>query len=235
MQDKKTVVIDARFCGPPNSGNGGYVCGIVADFIEGPAEIMLRQPPPLDKPLEVKVEEGIVALYDGEDLIATGASKLLEIEQPTPPTEVQAIMGTEMYYGFHDHPFDSCFVCGPARRQDDGLRIFAGPYDSAGNVAAPWTPTADLFDAEGKLLPRYIWAALDCPGYAAIAGEDFPTMMLGKLNLEIINEVYSSEKLFVKGWKIGQERRKYYAGTALFNSLGEIKAIGKAIWIKLEK
>jgi hypothetical protein len=36
-----------RFCGPPDSGNGGYVCGFIAGFVEGAAEVTLRLPPPL--------------------------------------------------------------------------------------------------------------------------------------------------------------------------------------------
>ena len=43
-----TVVIDRRFNGPEHSSNGGYACGSVAAFIDGPAEVTLRVPPPLD-------------------------------------------------------------------------------------------------------------------------------------------------------------------------------------------
>jgi hypothetical protein len=28
--------IDSRYCGPPRSGHGGYVCGRVADYVEVP-------------------------------------------------------------------------------------------------------------------------------------------------------------------------------------------------------
>ena len=37
-----SITIDKRFRGPPNSGNGGYVCGLIADHIDGSAEITLR-------------------------------------------------------------------------------------------------------------------------------------------------------------------------------------------------
>ncbi|MCJ9705122.1 hypothetical protein MOV74_28970, partial [Bradyrhizobium sp. SHOUNA76] len=46
------IIIDKRYCGPPNSGNGGYVCGRLARHIPGGAEITLRAPPPLDTPLD---------------------------------------------------------------------------------------------------------------------------------------------------------------------------------------
>ena len=38
------IVIGRQFCGPPNSGNGGYVCGVLADGLEGPVTAVLRAP-----------------------------------------------------------------------------------------------------------------------------------------------------------------------------------------------
>jgi hypothetical protein len=32
-----TFVIARRFCGPPDSGNGGYACGRIAEHLDGPA------------------------------------------------------------------------------------------------------------------------------------------------------------------------------------------------------
>jgi hypothetical protein len=48
-----SIIIDKRYCGPPNSGNGGYVCGRLAQHIPGGAEVTLRAPPPLEKSLDV--------------------------------------------------------------------------------------------------------------------------------------------------------------------------------------
>ena len=42
------VSIPSRFNGPPLSGNGGYSCGVLAAFIDGPAQVRLHVPPPLD-------------------------------------------------------------------------------------------------------------------------------------------------------------------------------------------
>ena len=53
-----SIMIDKRYCGPPNSGNGGYVCGRLARHIPGGAEVTLRAPPPLDKPLDVVATDG---------------------------------------------------------------------------------------------------------------------------------------------------------------------------------
>ena len=53
----QTMTIARRFRGPPNSGNGGYVCGMLARHIPGAAEVALRAPPPLGTELSV-VEVG---------------------------------------------------------------------------------------------------------------------------------------------------------------------------------
>ncbi len=43
-----SLSIPARFNGPLDSGNGGYCAGLVAGLVEGPAEVNLRRPVPLD-------------------------------------------------------------------------------------------------------------------------------------------------------------------------------------------
>jgi hypothetical protein len=49
----QSITIDRRFCGPPNSGNGGYVCRLLAAHIDGGAKITLRVPPPLEQRLDI--------------------------------------------------------------------------------------------------------------------------------------------------------------------------------------
>ena len=50
MQNTIPTIIRKRFCGPPNSGNGGYVCGLLANALGEPAQVTLHAPPPLDPP-----------------------------------------------------------------------------------------------------------------------------------------------------------------------------------------
>ncbi|MDX6601905.1 MAG: hypothetical protein QOF13_1107 [Solirubrobacterales bacterium] len=49
--------IPQRFNGPLESGNGGYSSGILARRIDGPAEVSLRSPVPLDTRLEIAEDE----------------------------------------------------------------------------------------------------------------------------------------------------------------------------------
>ena len=48
MQSTIPTIIRKRFCGPPNSGNGGYVCGLLANAMAEPCQVTLHAPPPLD-------------------------------------------------------------------------------------------------------------------------------------------------------------------------------------------
>jgi len=90
-----SIVISSQFRGPPNSGNGGYVCGLLAARIEGPATVMLRAPIPLDTPLLLVEEDGVVRLT-AEDGTLIGearpadATGLTEVPAPPPLASVAA-------------------------------------------------------------------------------------------------------------------------------------------------
>src|SRR5215213_4316915 len=62
MSDEPDVVIERRFNGPPDSGHGGYSAGRAAALVDGPAEVTLRRPPPLETPLTVRRDDGGAAL-----------------------------------------------------------------------------------------------------------------------------------------------------------------------------
>src|SRR6266567_9252400 len=75
-----SIIIDKRYCGPPNSGNGGYVCGRLARHIPGGAEVTLRAPPPLDTPLNaMAANDGTWELRDGAKIVATGRATSVEL------------------------------------------------------------------------------------------------------------------------------------------------------------
>ena len=74
----QSIMVDKRFCGPPNSANGGYVCGLLAAYIDGSAEITLRAPPPLNRQLGIVAgADGGVELRDDEITVATGRAVCL--------------------------------------------------------------------------------------------------------------------------------------------------------------
>lgn len=232
-----SIIIDPRFHGPPGSGNGGYSCGLVAQFIDGPAAVRLRIPPPLDAPMPVRESDAGVELLYGDELVATGRPAAVDIDIPAPPDFAAAEAASRRYRGFDSHFYPGCFVCGPERPHGDGLRIFAGPVD-AGNgpenmVAASWVPDESLVDSTGEIGAEFIWAALDCPGAYSFPEPATGTILLGELAVDIRAPVAVGEKCVVIGWEISQDGRKHYTGTALFGESGSCRAVGYATWFEV--
>jgi hypothetical protein len=88
----QTMTIARRFRGPPNSGNGGYVCGMLARHIPGAAEVALRAPPPLETELSVvEVGAGRWELRQGTATIAIGRATTLDMNRPERATYAEAV------------------------------------------------------------------------------------------------------------------------------------------------
>lgn len=227
------ITIGARFCGPPDSGNGGYVAGMLAGQSLAPVRVRIRKPPPLNAPLIVhQLEDGRLELKRDGELIAEAEPHHLELQPPSAPSYVDALNASRSYSGFKQHPYPTCFVCGPNRTRGDGLRIFPGAWGNDGLVAAPWMPDESLCGADGKVCSEFMWAALDCPGYFA-ASDDGRHMLLGQIAAQVDRRAHAAESCVVVGWKIGREGRKHIVGTALYDDDGEPCARALATWIEV--
>ena len=232
------ITIQQRFNGPPKSGHGGYVCGIIANLIGPCAEVTLRSPPPLDKPLTVeRIETGEVRLLDAEMTIAEGRKAELHLDIPDPLSLGEAKDAAKRYPGFETHPFPTCFGCGHKRDEGDGLRIFSGPVIGREIMAAPWLPDVSLAEKTGTVRNEFLWAALDCPaGWAVINLQkerypDAPYILLGRFVAEVKEKLESGQNCVTIGWPIGNDGRKLFGGSAIFTESGELLAAGKATWI----
>ena len=127
------------------------------------------------------------------------------------------------YAGFAHHADNTCYVCGPNR--DDGLRVYAGPVEGRpGVVASPWTPPADV----GQEL---VWAALDCPSGWAVDDFQREGVLLGRMAAKIDRLPEPGEPHVVLGWRIGEDGRKRYAGSALYAADGETLARARSTWL----
>jgi hypothetical protein len=216
--------IDPRFNGPPESGNGGYTCGLIAELVGEPAEVTLRQPPPLRRAL--RFDGG--RLWDGEVLVAEGRRAEVDLTPPEPVAFADAVRASERYPGFERHAFPTCFVCGPRREPGHGLRIFAGPVDGRGLFAAPWVVPEGVERA-------FVWAALDCPGAIAVGFPARGETVLGRLTARVDAVPEPGSRCVVAAWPLGEDGRKLYAGTALYSEAGESLAIAQATWIVPER
>jgi hypothetical protein len=237
------LVIDRRFCGPPESANGGYTCGLLATYVGNPAEVTLRQPPPLDRPLAVEQTADGARLLDEDTLIAEArAVDAVAIDVPEPVSFASARAAAASSWIIatpEDHPFPTCFVCGPQRNANDGLRVFVGPVDGAqGLYAAPWVPDASLPTGEsGAVAPEFVWAMLDCAGGIGGLYDVDPSKgpyVLGRLTAEVREPVAVGDRCVALGWQLGASGRKLETGSAVFGGNDRLAGRARATWISLQ-
>lgn len=227
-----TLSVATRFRGPPESANGGYFAGLVAALAPRTVNVRLLKPPPLNVGLAVSVlEDGGLRVLRGEEPIGEAHPATLTLVAPPAPDYLEAVEASRRYAGFRHHPFPGCFVCGTQRARGDGLRIFAGPLAERGMVAAPWVPDASLDAGDGKVRPEFMSAALDCPGYFAVAPDE-RTMLLAEFNAHVDRRVHIGESCTLIGLRLGGGDRKWEAGTAVFDGKGELCGRARALWIE---
>jgi hypothetical protein len=232
----ETLTIASRFNGPPTSGNGGYVAGLLAARVGAPAvTVTLRQPPPLERALAVVRGQDAIGLYDGELLVAEAvAAEDPDGFEPVDPVPFEtAVETSETYFtGRDEHPFPTCFVCGSARKEGDGLRLFPGMVPQRpGTTACAWVPDDSLTGSDGAhVRPEFVWAALDCPGgWTALGPAD--VLVLGRITVRIDALPYPGERCVLMGRLLGREGRKVRTATTLYDADGRVAAHADATWI----
>lgn len=234
------IRIGRRFNGPPDSGNGGYVAGLMAQHLPGPAEVTLHRPIPLDTALDLRPDTaGAWTLAHGSTTLATAR----EVSGPIPgpparPTVAEATRAgrASRCRNPAEHPFPGCFVCGSGRLNLDGLRIIPGPLDAQGHVADVWVPNQTAADARGRVRPEFLWSALDCPGgHAAILGAGMYRTLLGRITAEIFKPAAVGQPIVCLGWVEERDGRKVSCGSALLLPDGSPLAAATAIWIGQER
>jgi len=223
----ESIVLPARFNGPPESANGGYTCGRVAALVGAEAvEVTLLRPPPLDTELAVRRAGDAVELVCGEDVVASGrALDAFDVDVP-PVVDVAAAQAagaaTPLAEG---HPFPTCFGCGP-QRGDDGLHCLCGPVAGRDGIwAVGWTPA--------EVAPEIVWAALDCPGSAPVVVPGGPAHVLGRMSARIDRLPEVGEPHAVMSWVRSLDGRKKHTGTALVSQAGAVLAVAHETWIEL--
>lgn len=229
-----TLLIDAVHCGPPHSGNGGWVCGLLAEQVPTTAAapavtVRLASPPPLDTPLTTGGYGSLVVLQHGSTQIASATAApatALPDELPSPATVLESAGAEERYEGLREHPFPTCFSCGTDRDPAEALCLRPGPLDDGtSRYAARWTPRESSVPL--------VWAALDCPGgwAAGVAGRP---MVLGSMTALVHRLPVVGETHVVTAWQQRSEGRKHFSGSMLHSPEGELIAVADAIWIAVE-
>ncbi|WP_422001046.1 hypothetical protein [Reyranella sp.] len=237
-----TLTIERRFNGPRLSGNGGYVGGLLAGRHaeafggDGTVEITLRAPIPLDRPLQVVRDGEALMLRDGDTLVCEArAGSVAHLAPPPAPADWAEVMRRGEQGGSpEDSDFHDCIVCGRSRAVGDGLRVFGTAGPQRGYSLSCYLPHANHADDTGRIRPEFVWGALDCPGaFAAQDPDDMRPALTGRMTARVIEPPRVGERCAVVGWKIGEDGRKLYSGTALYTETGRLCALGTCTWIVL--
>jgi|CXWL01.1.fsa_nt_gi hypothetical protein len=236
---RSTLTIARQFNGPKDSGNGGYVAGRLAALVGGTAEITLRAPPPLEKPLDLVRHGETIELRDGETLLAVVKPATLDLDVPKLPSQAQIDRAVAVGGSDADSDFHGCFVCGRSRKPGDGLQVWAGRCDGqeeAGIAAARWIVDPRLAGPDGYVPDEYLWGALDCPGATAVLREDDERVVLtGRMWGTVDRRLKAGQVATVLAWPIAAEGRKLTSGTAVLDQQGNVCARAKILWIVLKE
>jgi hypothetical protein len=237
-----TFAVPARFNGPPRSGNGGWTSGSLAALLSPAADqavqVRLSAPPPLDVAMPVTTRDDGVAVADGATEVARATVVSSPFTEP-PPGPVgwdTATEAAERYRGRTDHPFPTCFTCGPDRTTSDGLRLRPGPLlDRPDVTACTWTPDDVLDDGSGLASLAVAWAALDCPGGWSVDLAGRP-MVLGTMTAQVEARPRVGVRHVVMGRVLRQEGRKAWTETALYalEPSPTLLARAAAVWIAVD-
>jgi hypothetical protein len=185
--------------------------------------------------------EGRLLLELDGALIAEAEPVRIDLDVPAPPPWHAALAARDASPSFTTgvnplvpggtgfHPVCAC--CGADVAEGQGLRVFAAPVPGFDGVAAAWRPHPAFADDDGWLPQRLVWTALDCPGQFAYYAAGIRTGLLGRMTGRVLRPVPVDADYVVTGWRIGIERRKHFAGTALFDADGTLCAYAHQTWI----
>ena len=217
------LTIARRFRGPRESGNGGYTCGRVAALLgDGPAEVTLLLPPPLDRPLRVERRDGGVAVLDGDAVVAEARPDDVEVEAPAPPSfDGRGARGAAG--GRPGEPVPGVLRVRPrarARRRAAHLRRAARRprrrHVDAGASSAGPSSSGPRSTAPARTARARPAAARRCSAASPPGSTRCPV---------------PGEPCVVVGWPLGEDGRKLFAGTALYGEGGRLLGVARATWI----
>jgi hypothetical protein len=231
IEKTQEIIIDPHFCGPTQSGHGGYTAGIMAGHFEEGAEVTLRRPIPTGRPLKLFSQKTCVRLMDACEEIAIAIPKKVSLEIIEPPTFHSAKQAETFFAYSAGHLYPKCFVCGTDREEGDGFRIFPGFLPEKNFACAIWEPMAKTASVDGRVDLPYLWAVLDCPAYFGLKlGDTY--VLTGKIAVEILRRPRVGDACILAGWRTGKEARKHFAASAIFDSQGDLLAKSTSVWIE---
>jgi hypothetical protein len=233
------ITIDGRYEGPPGITNGGWIAGLMSQFVAAPTvTVSLRRPVPVETPVSVvPAGEGATLVGGGEELVlANGGGWDAQIPAVEPIALADAEWATAQFWAAaEEHPFPHCFSCGPSRAVGDGLRLLPGAVAGRPELrAAPWKVDHEYDAGWGAAVAPAVWSALDCSGaFPHLRPCEAP--VLGRMTGRLLGDVRPGETYVVVGRADGADGRKRYSSTALFDGDGRRLAESQQTWIMLDR
>ncbi|MGK2915355.1 MAG: hypothetical protein ACSLE5_13070 [Porticoccaceae bacterium] len=242
----RTARIGARYSGAPGCGNGGYIAGLLAGFIDGDAEVRINSSFPVETPLVIKdcASGGIDAWLD-DRVLGSARPAVCELAVPPPPDLPTARRVSDNAVFLHATDVKGCYVCSPLRAPGDGLHLAIGALDDIAAkaigenlVAALWSPTPDLADPAGNVAAIYVWSVLDCPGVYALKLRypELGLLVLGSCTASIKRGLPVDQQYIVTAWQsAANDQRKLHTGVAIHSTQGELMACAKQVCFDVGK
>ncbi|SEL17763.1 PaaI family thioesterase [Nonomuraea pusilla] len=226
------LTVPQRFRGPAGVANGGWIAGTMAGALNGgrsAVEVTLHAPTPLETELRLEHVANSVSLHHDETLLVEAIPVAEELDAPRFVPFNDAARAEANFVGWKGgHPFAECFACGQ-REPGDGLRIFPGRVEGTDLVAAGWRVPFSVADEDG-VPPSIVGAVLDCvTGWAHFGPGE--SALLGRLALSIHRPVHPGGQYSVVARPTGQDGRKMYGESAIYEADGTLVANARATWI----
>lgn len=218
------IVVEARFNGPPRSGNGGYVAGLLAGRLRGTATVTLRRPIPLDVPLTVEAHPARIDLLHDETLLARAEPGELSLDVPPAVSPDDAAAAQQAAAAPEPNLVTTCYGCGTARGED-GLHALPAPVRDGVTAALVRVPREPV-NGRGDTPAEVLWAALDCPGgwtlsrLGLLPRDRFAALV--RVTAALPGRVRPGQTLVAMGWPLPSPAERPEAGTALFDEHGEL-------------
>jgi hypothetical protein len=223
------VIIPARFAGPPASANGGVIAATLLG--EGAGEVTIRRPVPVATPLGREDHR----LLDADGALLAEARPLSDDEIAELRREAEATPAVTLDEAraagartplVEDHPFPTCFGCGPDAPH--GLHCLAGPVGRDDLWAVAFTPP--------EASPPEVWAALDCPSSAPHLGamRGVPHVLGRIAGVPLAPPTAGTEHVVVAR-ATGGEGRKRHSVSVIQDAGGRPLAVARATWIALAR
>jgi hypothetical protein len=215
-----SLSVEPRFSGAPGEANGGWIAGLLArELGQGAATVRFQAGVPLDRTVDIEpaggAGGGVRLVADGVELVrAEPSGGPVVAPMPLAPGELLRAGGR------HDHPFPTCFVCGPDRAAGDGLRLAPSPVRAG--VAARWTPDED------SVVEPFLWAVLDCPSAFAVVGPG-DVVVMESITARVQREPEPGRELVVAAGELRREGRTRKAMSALYDGRALV-AVAETTW-----